>query len=1005
MIPKLEQYLPEVPERLYAPLQRAIDRAALMGAFNPLELIGEVKDPEGQRLLLGTIGAVSKELPGREPVWQLQADARRELLRDLSDRGELERMAGQARTAPDDRLGRFLVALLQGDTVSPVAVRPDELDALHTAIEFARDVRAGIDGPQEVETALAQRDFDESIEFLLPPRFIGRRSALSELQRFVRSPAQEEAIGPPAIPAAVVSGIGGAGKSALLAELVRRQRRTPGVPIIWLDFDRASLASADPLDLSAEFSRQLARWRPDLAGALSEYRNFARDLGLESQVREISFETSARGSSEAWSMWRHALRGHLPIKEPVVLILDTFEEILLRDPLELERVLLWVAALYEEGELKNLRPILSGRAIPEEREFPSRFAAPQRILVDDLGRGEAALLLADNLERLGAAANRFPVQGLAARFGGNPLLLKILARYCKNAGAVAARELLAGEGSGFGKEFAQAFMYDRILKRIRYDDPVVKELAHPGLVLRRITPDLIRFVLAEPCGLGDIGSPRASALFDALAEQVWLVEPLPGQRAVRHRRDLRRLMLRAMTDSQSEKVREIHQRAHRYYADRRDMWLDQRDQQDESLYHFYMSGGRERLREEDAAAFIRRIGKDVEDLPVGARADLKVRVGRSLTGEEVNALDKDLRDRYEAERLKQRVIRGTTSNEKPASVAYEPSDALRMPRARAVPGESLTPLLEIRLAQADFAWLRDAFHPAFEEFQLLLTEGIGPRNLPVDLTQLPLWRVAMISLPEPTFADRLYTALHSLGTRRWNIPLVRGRKFSGAAAVGALLGLVGRPYPGWLPRTELLTAGRLRSADELRLLQVSGPELLRGRSRVLVKLDLLAYLSPEALRDNSAAGEWPSHIGSFFESIRAARPVTLADIRRFRSEDSDVDIAFHPGRALPPALRGMTTEIHPAVRAVLDVAPWRAVEISAALDQLHPFWPSELRGEPFHDALQRDRQRWLATFIECADRFGELDRVVSAISGAGARGAELGRIWCAYDQQLRGRMG
>ncbi|UIJ70327.1 hypothetical protein [Aurantimonas sp. HBX-1] len=1005
MIPKLGQYFPEVPERLYAPLQRAVDRAALMGAFNPLELIDEVKDPEGQRLLLGTIGTLSKELPGREPVWQLQADARRELLRDLSDRGELEEMAGQARTAPDDRLGRFLVAMLRGDTVLPGAVRPNELDALHTAIEFARDVRAGIDGPQKVETILAQRDFDESIEFLLPRRFIGRRSALSRLQRFVQSGAQEEVIGFPAIPTGVVSGIGGAGKSALLAEFVRRQRRTPGVPIIWLDFDRASLASADPLDLSAEFSRQLARWRPDLAGALSEYRNFARDLSLESVLQEMSFEASARGASEAWSMWRNALGGHLPIKETVVLILDTFEEILLREPLELERVLLWVAALHEEGGLRNLRPILSGRAIPENLEFPSRFAAPRRITIDDLSQGEAADLLADDLERLGAAANRFPVQELAERFGGNPLLLKILARYCKNEGAEAARELLAGEGNRFGKEFGQAFLYDRILKRIRSDDPVVKELAHPGLVLRRITPDLIRSVLAEPCGLGDIDSSRASGLFDALAEQVWLVEPLPGQRAVRHRRDLRGLMLKAMTDSQSEKVREIHRRAHQYYADRCDMWLNEREQHDESLYHFYMSGGREQLRGEDAAAFIRRIGQDLEDLPVGARANLKVRVGRSLTEEEVGALDNDLRDRHEAERLKQRATRGTASNDKAASVAYQSSDALRMPHARAVPGESLTPLIEIRLAQADFAWLRDAFHPAFEEFRLLLTEGIKPRNLPADLTQLPLWRVAMISLREPAFIDRLDTALHSLETRRWNIPLVRGRKFSGAAAVAALLGLVGRPYPDWLPPTDLLAAGRLRSADELRLLQVSGPERPRTRSRIRVKLDLLAYLSPEALRDISATGGWPSHIGSYFRSILAARPVTLADIRRFRSEESDVDIALLPGHALPPALRGMTTEIHPAVRAVLDVAPWRAVEIAAELDELHPFWPSELRGTPFHDALQRDRQRWLATFIECADRLGELDRVVSAIAGVDARGAELGRIWYGYDQQLRRRIG
>ena len=48
-------------------------------------------------------------------------------------------------------------------------------------------------------------------------------------------------------------------------------------------------------------------------------------------------------------------------------------------------------------------------------------------------------------------------------------------------------------------------------------------MAHPGLVLRRVTPDLILKVLAQPCGIEVPDEETARELFDELAREVSLV--------------------------------------------------------------------------------------------------------------------------------------------------------------------------------------------------------------------------------------------------------------------------------------------------------------------------------------------------------------------------------------------------------------------------------------------------------------------------------------------------
>jgi hypothetical protein len=74
----------------------------------------------------------------------------------------------------------------------------------------------------------------------------------------------------------------------------------------------------------------------------------------------------------------------------------------------------------------------------------------------------------------------------------------VLERFARNRSAQEVDALIQDleNNPDFSAEFTQAFLYTHILERI--DDEEVMHLAHPGLVLRLVTPDLIRLVLAKP---------------------------------------------------------------------------------------------------------------------------------------------------------------------------------------------------------------------------------------------------------------------------------------------------------------------------------------------------------------------------------------------------------------------------------------------------------------------------------------------------------------------------
>jgi hypothetical protein len=90
-------------------------------------------------------------------------------------------------------------------------------------------------------------------------------------------------------------------------------------------------------------------------------------------------------------------------------------------------------------------------------------------------------------------------------------------------------------------ETVQARLYGRMLSHLHGAN--LQALVYPGLIVRRITSDVIRDVLAKPCDI-DLTEASASELVSALSRERAFIDVDPEDGALLYRSDVRRAMLR-----------------------------------------------------------------------------------------------------------------------------------------------------------------------------------------------------------------------------------------------------------------------------------------------------------------------------------------------------------------------------------------------------------------------------------------------------------------------------
>jgi hypothetical protein len=982
------------------PLWRARAKAATLGAFDPARLL----DPSSESDLnsLGQLATECDEVVGEGQIqWILKPEIRSGVLRDVG-RDELLNLITDAPPAPGDRLGRILQNILR-DGATATRLLVGDLGLLRTALQFVgpalntRDVRQAT---QQVNLLLSRQDAEKAEQVLLPRQLVGRKAELGKMQRFVHSSP-----GVAAEHIFWITGVGGSGKSALLAEFSRRLRGKDwgGTPVLQIDFDRPAFYRGTLTTLMMEVSRQLEMYFPYMEPALSDYRRAARSGASDSEyTKSLSYESLNVREHEAASAWNQAMRQHLPIQRKLVLVLDTAEEVGQSSDFDLAGLRQWLRQLRTREGFPELRVVLSGRAFHADQLtlIPRRH----RLELGDLAPPDAFTLLQSLLERKNVIGD-FPLAELVDMLGGNPLSMKILAEYLAEGGERAARELLE-DRTGFDKRFAQSFLYKRILGRLRTEDQDLVKVAHPGLVLRRVTPHLIREVLAAPCEIGNVEKARSESLFRQLSGQVWLVQGTGIPDVVIHRRDLRRLMLQAMTAEDTVRALAIHRAAAIYYRQERDPFMTSEEQAIEGLYHALFVPDAEFPESDLLDAFARTLGEDLETVPLPARAHVKLQLGRALTITEQQVLSEaDLRLYRSTQQRKSLKLTGRSLPSVSASFAPQQPTL-------AVDAREVVSALHAAFESGNLSAVARSAEPAVQDFaDSLLRDDMA--RVETDLTESAVWRAAVATMGRESFVASLQDSFPAMAGRNWSYPAIGASRaaLSAGDVYGMLFRLHGADCPlpfnreTWNRRPQRVTVTqslrRFQLLDETKnnLVEIS-VRLLRDLAPSHTAFFRNGPRSNKIYLNKSAEGDLIRLDGL----RRGNRKVTLSDLDQLSKRESVLEI--YDVRELSPdakdLLVGRLPEIYVLVRVAARACPLGVLMEFAAQAAQDRLWPIELAPEALRTNFADDRERWTATLVATVDRFGLLRRFVDWLEDRGRlKGRQQLLVRTVRDYELR----
>jgi Cdc6-like AAA superfamily ATPase len=557
--------------------------AAVLGSFRPRDL-----RPLPDRAVDGSALVALSDVvfTSTDGSWVLVEPVRSRALQRLASEGSL-REAVEANATLDDAHRDWLRRLVVGEPLGSLAsLETNDLDVLDTVARWVEPL--GLPMPvrrAEIYAVKERRSLIDPLRKLVGTHFRGRVDELARIDRHVRGGGDRSAM--------VISGPGGSGKSSLLGkvllELEERVTQQP-VSFAYVDFDKARHNPRNPQRLVEQIVRQLRLLHAANAETGREFAGLeaisaGTDVDLATEVLEL--DRNAVTLDDQGPVNQVAIDGLIsavaaaiervprPYPTPLLLVFDTVEEVQLQGPGAVQDVRDLVAKF--ENALPGLRLIVSGRGNLGELVDND----PDSIVkLGDLDDASAAAVL----ESLGVASPEIS-RLVYQRFGGNPLTLHLaaeaLARMGTAAEAFQGALAQANALAAVGMEQIQGMLYDRILGHL--GDPEVVKVAQPGLAVRRVDVDVIREVLSVPC---ELDPDRADTIFERLRREVSMFE-LDDDGSLRHRQDVRRLMLRTMTDDPriGPQVADIHRRAVAFYAER-----EGDKARAEEVYHRLMTG-------------------------------------------------------------------------------------------------------------------------------------------------------------------------------------------------------------------------------------------------------------------------------------------------------------------------------------------------------------------------------------------------------------------------------
>ncbi|EFH88938.1 effector-associated domain EAD1-containing protein [Ktedonobacter racemifer] len=665
--PQEEQHTAQVQ---YGPYHRA---AAVLSTFdsNTLKPTKQVKKQKGLQDLLAD--SVPVHTMGESNRWTLRPEVRREVLQQMRTRRVFRQALQVNNERSDDDLQQMIEAYIE-DKALPI--EEQTIRQLAATIQISEWFHSILENVPSLEKLQQRRDFLlllEPFRELADVHFRGREAQLETLREYVgvlssSKPAQTTSFSFSLKPI-FIYGLGGIGKSTLVARFLWEHATLPDrerFPWIYIDFDRPGLFIEEPLTWLVEGIHQLGIQYP-LSREQCESVREKIEKDILTQTRALRTRISGGISQHALPVysgireWKHALTNFASLlkkikvaQDPLLLVLDTFEEVQYRSELAVQGVFDFLRVLHQS--VPQLRVVLIGRAFATEAPYKLQ----EMHLVDFDEAAAQGFLESQGIPSIDAVS-------IVRQVGGNPLSLRLAVEIWR------AEDKQSHKKTTFDLQLyhtrlqvseVQGILFRRLLDHIH--DEKVRKLALHGLVLRRITPGLIREVLAGPCGVEISEKGAEQILFAEMQREVGLFTYEAG--ALRQRSDVRRVVVRLLRASGADKVRRIGEAAIAYYEH-----FDDPESRAEELYHRLMLQQSPEVltkRWIDNIGLERYLYSALEDIHLQEKIWLAPRLSISLTAQELLQADIEGWERNTLQRVQEYLLHN------------RPSDALIMLRER-----------------------------------------------------------------------------------------------------------------------------------------------------------------------------------------------------------------------------------------------------------------------------------------------------------------------------------
>jgi hypothetical protein len=688
----------ESVERAAAPhnLSAYFDAAAVLAAFDPFTF----RPAAGEAITYGREALLEYLLPACEQIaaglqqglWTLTLAERRTALRRLATRQNMRQALDANPDRPDSPVQRMFERVADGQPLDLDSLSRDDLAGLLTVIEWTEGILDDLPDRRSLRFALSRADLLAPMQRLVQHGFVNRQLELNQLREYVfkeKSPAP-----------LFVYGSGGVGKSALLAQFLLQYIAEEEIPFVYIDIDRPTIRPDQPLTFLIDLITQLQVQVSIADFTESLLQEIIFGIGRQEKLR--GFESyGVQDASYYLQLFEDQLqRSPLAARTTVVLI-DTFEEAQFLGPDTVWQLLEFLFDLH--SRFPTFRVILSGRVLPQE--FLNK-ASPQ--LFNGMNTSESAIeiqlesiplperpinlgvldllaarqLLKTSLQKLEVAPlDEQEIDDVISIVSRNAMCLKLAARFLKGEGVEKLRQARSEFLTRLKAEKIQALLYGRILHHIHSAD--AQKIAYPGLIVRRITPDVIREVLAKPCGLKLTLENNEQVLFGSLAREAALVDYDPQDGSLRHRSDVRRAMLEDLEKYvKLEVIKKIDRAAVQFYAKQTGAVA-----RAEELYH------RMRLRQKESTLNKRwlpeagdRLKGAVEELPAQQSIWLASKLGITLDEAKRQKASQEAWEE-QAERSANRYLQSGAADQA-LSVLHERSERLRHSRLYSIESEA-----------------------------------------------------------------------------------------------------------------------------------------------------------------------------------------------------------------------------------------------------------------------------------------------------------------------------